>query len=568
MLLRLQINHNFSNKLITLRCYNWLMLGLNKKRLGIKWMPLLGSSFLIIILVTSYLIFYHPSSVAADWYSSSWAYRKELSINDSEVSEINGTTLTDFPVLVSLTDPDLKSVNNNGYVALSNGNDIIFTASDGVTLLNYEIENYNPSTGSLQAWVNNPSLSPTANNIFYIYYGNASAPANTTANAQGTWNSNYGSVFHLDQNGNGSEGEYVDSTSNGNGMQGGGGTSSKVPAQTAGQIYDGQLFSGGQYTIKTNPSDLPAINASNQTISAWYEVTSTSNSSNNIVVLSNTSSGGNQLRFNSNDLGIFDWGGGEIIEAAQPTANSWHFVVWTHSGTTNDLYFDGVSQVTNTTALQSATTTSLELGSYNDTPSQAYVGSVDEVEILNTALSADWINTEYQNQSSPTSFITEGNQEQQVASSSPNEPPSSPNLIFPADGSTDVSVLPEFQLRTTDQNADYIDYNIQIFSGTSCGTLLTTANESSSTAGWLNEDANSSTAYNGGVGINDSSVATYQYGPTPLSPNVAYSWDARAIDPGGSDTYSSYSTCQSFTTTSSEVDIQGSTNINGGTTIN
>jgi len=78
-------------------------------------------------------------------------------------------------VLISVTDANLKTVANGGGVGKSDGTDIVFTASDGVTKLDHEIESYNASTGLFISWVRIPALSPTAETVIYAYYGNASA---------------------------------------------------------------------------------------------------------------------------------------------------------------------------------------------------------------------------------------------------------------------------------------------------------------------------------------------------------------------------------------------------------
>jgi hypothetical protein len=538
------------------------VLGLRKRSLRVRLLPLLGAFVLVLSIALSYSFFFRSPKVAAAWYNVAWSYRKEFTINDAKVSTINSTTLTNFPVLVYITDPDLETVSNGGYVSFSNGQDIVFTASNGTTLLNYEIASYTPTTGAIQAWVNMASLAPTGVQTFYMYYGNSSAPANTTTNAQGTWNSNYSAVFHLEQQGNGTAGEYTDSTSNGNSMQGGAGTSTKVPTLATGQITGGESFNGNDFTLKTSATGMPTNNG-NQTFSCWYEVPVNPSSNENLIVEDNGSDG-NQLRFSSvgDTIGMYQWGAALTVSASSPpAAGSWHYLTWTHSGSTNTLYIDGASAATSTTALQTGTPTSLELGSYDTTPDEPFIGTIDEAEVLKAAVSADWVVTAYNNQFSPTSFLSEGSQTVQ------NEPPGVPTLITPVASATGVSILPEFQLSTTDDNSNYIDYQIEVFSGSSCGTLLSTITETASTTGWINEDANSATAYNSGIILSDSSIAIYQYQPPPLTPNTTYSWEADAIDPGGDDTYSSLSACQSFTTGASEVDIHGGTTINGGTTI-
>jgi hypothetical protein len=102
------------------------------------------------------------SAPVVPWYNSQWQFRKEITINNAEV---NGM-LSNFPVLVNINDQGLASN------AQSSGSDIVFTACDGKTPLNYEIEKYSSSTGSLQAWVEIPTLYSSPNDIIYIYYGN------------------------------------------------------------------------------------------------------------------------------------------------------------------------------------------------------------------------------------------------------------------------------------------------------------------------------------------------------------------------------------------------------------
>ena len=107
-----------------------------------------------------------PATAAANWYNISWPYRQNITINKAYVNG-TGVTLTNFPVLVSITDTYLTSSQ-----VQSNGNDILFTASDGVTKLPHEIENFTQGTGTLVAWVNVPSVTNSTNTTIYMYYGN------------------------------------------------------------------------------------------------------------------------------------------------------------------------------------------------------------------------------------------------------------------------------------------------------------------------------------------------------------------------------------------------------------
>lgn len=74
--------------------------------------------------------FNNSFSGGASWYNSDWLYRKKITLKQAS------TTLSAFPALVSLSDTDLAAR------AQADGDDIVFTDSDGTTKLSHEIENY------------------------------------------------------------------------------------------------------------------------------------------------------------------------------------------------------------------------------------------------------------------------------------------------------------------------------------------------------------------------------------------------------------------------------------------
>ena len=133
----------------------------------------------------------------AAWYSDTWGFRKKLTIDYTKVS--GGADLSNFPVLVSLSDIGLAK-------SQANGNDILFTSGDGTTKLDHEIEKFTQSSGELVAWVRIPTLSYTANTIIYMYYGNSSVPSQQ--NKTGVWDANYVGVWHLSE----TSGNHLNST--------------------------------------------------------------------------------------------------------------------------------------------------------------------------------------------------------------------------------------------------------------------------------------------------------------------------------------------------------------------
>jgi hypothetical protein len=122
------------------------------------------------------------------WYNSSWLYRKKITIDHTKVA----ADQSNFPVLINLpTDSDLASH------AKSNGDDILFTSSDGITKLAHEIEKYDNTSGQLVADVKVPSVSSTTDTDIYLYYGNSGA--SNQQNATSVWDSNFVAVQHLNE---------------------------------------------------------------------------------------------------------------------------------------------------------------------------------------------------------------------------------------------------------------------------------------------------------------------------------------------------------------------------------
>lgn len=125
--------------------------------------------------------------------------------------------------------------------------------------------------------------------------------------------------------------------------------------------------------------------------------------------------------------------------------------------------------------------------------------------------------------------------------------PAAPTLSAPANSATGISALPTFQLKTTDGDNDYLKYKLLLCADSGCGSVITTADQTASQTGWSGQDQQASTAYTGSAAIGSSTIAIYTY-QTPLSKNTQYWWEAYAIDPGGTNTWSSASAIQTFTT--------------------
>ena len=88
-----------------------------------------------------------PSNNLSTWYNASWPYRRQVS-----VANPGGTVLTDYQVLITLNSSfDFSK-------AMSDGSDIRVTSSDGITIIPFWIETWNPSGQSATIWVKVPSI--------------------------------------------------------------------------------------------------------------------------------------------------------------------------------------------------------------------------------------------------------------------------------------------------------------------------------------------------------------------------------------------------------------------------
>ena len=123
-----------------------------------------------------------------------------------------------------------------------------------------------------------------------------------------------------------------------------------------------------------------------------------------------------------------------------------------------------------------------------------------------------------------------------------NSAPSTPSLDLPADTATGQILSPVLKTTTTDSDSDYLRYKIQLCTDLAMTENCQTFDQTSSQTGWSSQNAGAETAYTSGT----QGVYTIQ---TPLSFGTTYYWRSYAIDPAGSNTWSStQGTPYSFTT--------------------
>ncbi|OGZ18847.1 MAG: hypothetical protein A2175_02310 [Candidatus Nealsonbacteria bacterium RBG_13_42_11] len=377
-----------------------------KRKIKNKIPPVGLILILFLVLVGNAILFQdnQPQKVFAaggDWYNSDWVYRNKITIDPAEVD----MDLTNFAVLYSVTDADLRDTANGGYVSQSDGGDILFTNYTG-TKLDHEIEKYVPATGELAAWVEVDSLSSTENTDIYIYYGNVAACADQW-NISETWDEGVGNsiqmVQHLKDDPDASH--ITDSTSNNND---GTKKAANEPIEADGKIGKAQTFDGNDYISQ------PVVLGQQGSVEFWIDP-DTSGSWNNHWFSSRDTSTPNNFFILQQYLTdcYFGWnvGGTDkriIVPVAQIPAGWFHLVfTWDSATGLSIIYLNG-SYKNQTTGLPSIYTMVYppSMMAFNDMGSKGTnaKGNLDEFRIYNRVLSVEEISTKYNNTNDPSAF--------------------------------------------------------------------------------------------------------------------------------------------------------------------
>jgi hypothetical protein len=344
-------------------------------------------------------------------YANGYQYRQAIVLGHANVPN---TDQTDFPVLISGVYPNLANVSNGGFVQSQSGYDIVFSSDpEGASNLDHEIDNYAPVTGAASFWVRIPTLSHSVDTVVYLFYGNPSITV-SQENKAGVWRNNYFSVYHL---GNGNTIGLADSGSAGYPIAIAG-----AATAVSGKIGGGAAFNGDPATYLYNDS-LPMYpsGTSPVTLETWVQFTSTTGG---VEILGYGDNSGDPngsrdaLYWDGSNVwmefgGYVDLSHGMEVMGSMPFDNNWHHLVSVYGGgalstTTDQLYLDGAPLLTTTYGGTPAiTTTEFKIGGMPTiTSCCALAGSVDEVRVSAGVRSADWVATEYVNQSSPSKFYT------------------------------------------------------------------------------------------------------------------------------------------------------------------
>ncbi|MCB9811903.1 DUF2341 domain-containing protein [Candidatus Nomurabacteria bacterium] len=324
------------------------------------------------------------------WYDTSWLSRKGITVDSANIS----SSLTNFPVYV-----DLSTLGSSFWSEVrTDGGDIRITTSDGQTEVPYELVSFDPvaMTGELHFLA--PSISNVSDTIFYIYHNNSTASGYAASDPYGAYAvwSEYEAVYHFEDDP--SVGA-VDASGHGKDLAANG-TGQATTTGTMGSALDLTGTASGYL----DDSDWAWSGGDNIVSSGWYYQT-TSNTEG--VYQWGTGATPNRISF-------MPWYSGSAAYFYFGRTYSYsfsHSAGWHHffnmgevtSGLNMYMFEDGVANgVINQTVNNPSNTGPLEVGRY--TTAGSYNGYIDELRFATTTRPSAWVNAEYINQGSPTTF--------------------------------------------------------------------------------------------------------------------------------------------------------------------
>ncbi len=325
-----------------------------------------------------------------------FGYYSPVTINTGQVP----SSQTDFPVLISLTDARLKTVSNGGRVLNSGGFDIRPYSDATITtaITGYELVFYDGVNGILEMWVKRSSVVDGL--ITYLAYNNASL--NSDASSTTTWSNSFNAVYHLKDGSTLSVADSVGSFK---------GTNHGATAAT-GKIDGGGGFvsASSQYIdCSTGFAGPTAI-----TISGWVNATSFPNLYNCMFLKNggNTNYAGVLVKSTGKVAWLISNSGVSQDGTGTNTLSSatWYYLSMTYDSTSGLVgYVNAASDATHA-ANSTLAVNNVQADISRDTVNAGrfWNGTLDEIRVASVARAANWVTTEYNNQSAPTTFQTLG----------------------------------------------------------------------------------------------------------------------------------------------------------------
>ena len=349
-----------------------------------------------------------PGSTATVTFSA-WKFSKRLQLNTTVSGADVAANVTDFPVLVRLT--------NNNFdftLAKSGGEDVRFKKPDG-TPLPYEMERWDASQGSAEIWVRVDTVFGNDSSHFVTMYWGASTVGSTgspqgsatvsLSNGAAVFDTAHGfqGVWHMGQAGGTTA---FDATAN---HYDGTPFNMAAACGVAGAIGTAQAFDGRSSYLQMNGTAASKLNFPANSVYAisawvladtldqyWHTIASKGDYQYNLEIIPS-----NEWQFAQ-----FNNGTGWDMTTFPGQARTWTYLTGVRQGGKEYLYVNG-RVADSVVSLNPSTIQRYEGYDFligrnrnpaNDTTGFFFNGTIDEVRVTSVAPSADWIKLSYMNQ--------------------------------------------------------------------------------------------------------------------------------------------------------------------------
>ncbi len=341
-------------------------------------------------------------ATAHAWWQDDWQYRKQISVDTTPQGAAINESLGRTALLVRL-----HTGNFTFDGVKEDGADLRFVAADDKTVLNHQIESFDPLMGMALIWVDVPKVEGGQRQDIWMYYGNQKAAA--SGNGQLTFDPSYTALYHFD----GASGTPArDTTAYGNTAQ------SATGAAIDGVIGRALQFNGQPLLLPASPS-LQQVAGGAFTFSAWLRQDQAPGEQ----VLLARREGANRLLVGVNQgVPFIDIDGQRSAATQALSPGQWQHLALSAEGAKVTLYLNGREAASLAVALpafNSATAIGADLPvvvaveNPDSSVYQGFVGAIDELRLSKVARPAALLLADATSQGAESKLVAYGVDEEQ-----------------------------------------------------------------------------------------------------------------------------------------------------------
>ena len=341
-------------------------------------------------------------ATAHAWWQDDWQYRKQISVDTTPQGAAINESLGRTALLVRL-----HTGNFTFDGVKEDGADLRFVAADDKTVLNHQIESFDPLMGMALIWVDVPKVEGGQRQDIWMYYGNQKAAA--SGNGQLTFDPSYTALYHFD---GASDTPARDTTAYGNTAQ------SATGAAIDGVIGRALQFNGQPLLLPASPS-LQQVAGGAFTFSAWLRQDQAPGEQ----VLLARREGANRLLVGVNQgVPFIDIDGQRSAATQALSPGQWQHLALSAEGAKVTLYLNGREAASLAVALpafNSATAIGADLPvvvaveNPDSSVYQGFVGAIDELRLSKVARPAALLLADATSQGAESKLVAYGVDEEQ-----------------------------------------------------------------------------------------------------------------------------------------------------------